>query len=142
MCVFGEARGESDAARRAVAQVALNRARHPHVVFGSRDGAAFEENLRRVILRPGQFSCFHPSDPNYQKLLRPYEAEDAAVWESCLRCAEEALAQWNEPDMLTANSDHYFDDSIQPPSWADPAKRTVKLGRLNFYRLYLPAPGS
>ncbi len=69
MCVFGEARGESEAVQRAVAQVVLNRARNPHPVFGSRAGAAFEDNLRRVILRPGQFSCLHPSDPNYHKLL-------------------------------------------------------------------------
>ncbi|MBF8305399.1 MAG: cell wall hydrolyses involved in spore germination, partial [Acidobacteria bacterium] len=68
MCLFGEARGESAAALRAVAQVVLNRTRHPHPVFGSRPGAAWEENLRRVILRPGQFSSFHPSDPNYSKL--------------------------------------------------------------------------
>jgi spore germination cell wall hydrolase CwlJ-like protein len=140
MCIFGEARGESDSAQRAVARVVLNRARHPHTVFGSRGGASFEDNLRRVILRPGQFSCFRPADPNYHKLLRPCEAESAAVWERSLRSAEEALASWNQGDTLTANSDHYFDDSIQPPSWANPAKRTVKLGRLNFYRLYLPAP--
>ena len=140
MCLFGEARGEAEATLRAVAQVVLNRAAHPHPVFGSRASLTLEENLRRVILRPGQFSCFHPSDVNYAKLLRPLEAEDAPVWERCLRCAEDALASWNQQDALTSNSDHYFDDSIQPPSWADPAKRTLKLGRLNFYRLYLPAP--
>jgi spore germination cell wall hydrolase CwlJ-like protein len=142
MCLFGEARGEADSALRAVAQVVLNRTRHPHPVFGSRPGAAWEENLRRVILRPGQFSSFHPGDPNYSKLLRPHEAEDSAAWARCVRCAEEALAAREQADAVTANSDHYFDDSIQPPSWADPAKRTVKLGRLNFYRLYLPPPGS
>ena len=140
MCLFGEARGEAESALRAVAQVVLNRAAHPQAVFGSRAGLSFEENLRRVILRPGQFSCFHPADVNYAKLLRPYEAEDTSVWERCLRCAKQALATWNQKDTLTSNSDHYFDDSIQPPSWADPAKRTVKLGRLNFLRLYLPAP--
>lgn len=141
MCLFGEARGESDVALRAVAQVVLNRARHPHPVFGSRPAAGWEENLRRVILRPGQFSAFDPADPNYAKLLHPHATEDAAVWARCVRCAEEALAARDQADALTANSDHYFDDSIQPPSWADPAKRTAKLGRLNFYRLYLPPPG-
>jgi hypothetical protein len=142
MCIFGEARGECQEAQRGVAQIVLNRARNPHVVFGSQSNRSFEDNLRRVILRPGQFSCFHPADPNYQKLLRPSEAEDAAVWERCLSYAEEALAACNQPDTITLNSDHYFDDSIQAPSWADPAKRTVKLGRLNFYRLYLPAPAT
>ena len=140
MCVFGEARGESEDAQRAVAQVALNRAQFPHPVFGSRAGAAWEDNLRRVLLRRGQFSSFEPADLNYPKLLRPLDSEDARVWARCLRCAAAALAAKEQEDTLTANSDHYFDDSIQPPSWADPAKRTVKLGRLNFYRLYLPPP--
>ena len=140
LCLFGEARGESEAAQRAVAQIILNRARHPHRVFGSRPEAGWEENLRRVILRPRQFSCFNPEDPNAPKLLRPLEHESPAVWKRCLRCARQALAAQNEEDRLTGNSDHYFDESLQPPTWADPAKRTVKIGRLHFYRLYLPAP--
>jgi spore germination cell wall hydrolase CwlJ-like protein len=61
LCVFGEARGESDAAQRAVAQVVVNRARFPHAVFGARRDADFADNLRRVILKPQQFSCFLPS---------------------------------------------------------------------------------
>ena len=96
MCLFGEARGEAEGALRAVAQVVLNRTAHPHPVFGSRPGLPLEENLRRVILRPSQFSCFHPSDVNNAKLLRPTEAEDAAVWERYLRCAEHALTSWNQ----------------------------------------------
>jgi hypothetical protein len=140
MCLFGEARGESDRGRRAVAQVILNRARHPHRVFGSRPAVSLEENLRRVILQPRQFSCFLPDDPNYPKLLRPLDYEPAAVWQRCLEAAQHALEQAGQPDALTLNSDHYFDDSLQPPSWADPAKQTVFIGRLRFYRLYLPWP--
>jgi cell wall hydrolase len=142
MCLFGEARGDSDLARRAVAQVVVNRTRHPHPVFGSRQGAEFAENLRRVILRPGQFSSLSAGDPNYGKLSSPLEHDRPEVWERCLRCAEAAIAERDREDSLTANSDHYFDDSILPPAWASPAKQTVKIGRLNFYRLYLPSPAS
>ena len=141
MCLFGEARGEDDRTRRAVAQVALNRARHPHRVFGSRRDASLEDNLRRVILKPWQFSCFNPDDPNYAKLLRPLDYEEPAVWARCLECARQALAAADQPDTLTANSDHYFDESLQPPSWAKPAQQTARIGRLRFYRLYLPAVG-
>ena len=140
MCLFGEARGESERARRAVAQVVLNRARHPHRVFGSRADRSAAENLRLVILQPRQFSCFHPGDPNCAKLLRPLDYEPAAVWQRCLDAAQQALDDGDQPDTLTLNSDHYFDDSLQPPSWADPAKQTVLIGRLRFYRLYLPLP--
>ena len=140
MCLFGEARGESDEARLAIAQVILNRARHPHKVFGSRVGASLDENLCRVILKPRQFSCFLESDPNYPKIFRPLDYEMPAVWQRCLEAARQALAHCDEPDTLTLNSDHYFDDSLQPPTWADPAKQTVLIGRLCFYRLYLPLP--
>ncbi|MBI2815467.1 MAG: cell wall hydrolase [Acidobacteria bacterium] len=140
MCIFGEARGESDLARRAIAQVILNRAMHPRAVFGSRKGDSFEENLRAVILQPRQFSSLNPFDRNYAKLLHPLEHEAPQVWERCVRCAEAAVAEKNCADTLTMNSDHYFDDSIHPPAWASPAKKTVKIGPLNFYRLYLPRP--
>lgn len=140
MCLFGEARGESARARRGVAQVILNRALHPQRLFGSRTGLSLEENLRRVILRPRQFSCFLQTDPNYPKLFQPLTYAPQAVWQRCLEVAEQALAEANLPDTLTLNSDHYFDDSLQPPTWADPAKQTVVIGRLRFYRLYLPMP--
>ena len=150
MCLFGEARGESDLARRAVAQLLLNRARNPRRVFGSKPEADFTENLRRVILQPWQFSCFNPDDANRAKLLHPLDHEEPQVWERCLRCARQALqaGDYNaqphadQRDELTANSDHYFDDSIHTPSWADPSKQTVKIGRLNFYRLYLSPPAA
>src|ERR1051325_10353019 len=60
MCLFGEARGETQQARCAIAQLIVNRASFPHPVFGSKAELSFEENLRRVILAPAQFSCFLP----------------------------------------------------------------------------------
>lgn len=140
MCLFGEARGEADETRRAVAQVIVNRARHPHRVFGSRRGLMFHENVIRVITQPCQFSCLLTNDVNYAKLFDPVSHDGKGVWDSCMALASEALLSDELPDTLTYNSDHYFDDSIQPPSWADPAKATVTIGPLRFYRLYLPAP--
>jgi hypothetical protein len=139
MCLFGETRGEAEQSRRAVAQVIINRARYPHPVFGSSRGLSFGENLVRVLTRPRQFSCFLTGDVNYRKIFDPLAQPDAAAWPECLAIADELLASHAEPDLLTYNSDHYFDDSIEAPSWADPAKETVKLGRLRFFRIYLPA---
>ena len=84
LCIFGEARGESAAAQRAVAQVVVNRAQFAHPVFGSRRDADFAENLRRVILKPKQFSCFLASDPNCAKLRRPLDWETPETWQRCL----------------------------------------------------------
>jgi hypothetical protein len=100
LCLFGEARGESHDARRAVAQVVLNRAKFAHPAFGSRSGADFAENLRSVILKPRQFSCFLPDDPNCAKLLRPLDHERPEVWLRCLRGAQEALAHRDREDTL------------------------------------------
>ena len=141
MCIFGEARGETDLARRAVAQVVLNRATHPLLLFGSKRAAGFDANVRAVILRPNQFSSLNPGDPNYHKLWYPLAHALPQVWDRCVYCASAALAAKDRPDTLTSNSDHYFDDSILPPSWASPTNQTVKIGRLNFFRLYLPHPG-
>ena len=140
MCLFGEARGESDLALQSVAQVILNRANNPRPLFGSRKGASFDENLRCVILQPQQFSSLNPYDINYPGLMFPLDHEQPQVWDRCLRCAEQAIANKDRSDTLTANSDHYFDDSISPPSWAHPSNQTVRVGPLTFYRIYLTPP--
>lgn len=139
MCLFGEGRGETEQTRRAIAQVIVNRARYPHAVFGSQRGLPFHENVVQVILKPCQFSCFLSSDVNYHQLLDPLAHDSSGIWTECLQLATEYMKQPQSPDTLTFNSDHYFDDSIQTPSWADPAKATVTIGRLRFFRLYLPA---
>lgn len=139
MCIFGEARGESALARRAVAQVVVNRARHAHRVFGSQRGLSFDENIIKVLTRPCQFSCMLTTDINYPKIFDPLAHEAPEVWHDCMAIAAEVMRAHSRQDILTRNADHYFDDSIQPPSWADPAKETVTIGRLRFFRLYLPA---
>ena len=143
MAVFGEARGASIDGKRAVAQVILNRAGFPHIVFGSRKDTSLIENIRWVVLRNVrgiyQFSCFDPEDVNCKKLLRPDEYEPSAVWDECYGVAQESLAAVGTPDLLTQNSDHYFDESIQTPKWAKAEKKTITIGRLSFYRIYIPA---
>ncbi len=126
MLIFGEARGEAEAGRIGVAWVAKNRADHPRW---------WGKILREVILKRGQFSCFLPDDPNLPKLLLPLKYEPFPIWDSCYRVAR-GILDGEIPD-ITQTSDHYFDDSIQPPKWARPDKMTVKIGRLNFYRIEL-----
>ena len=139
MCLFGEARGETQAARRAVAQVIVNRARHALPLFGSQRGSSFQDNIVKVLTKASQFSCMMPGDVNYLKMFDPLSHDSSTIWRDCLEIAGEFITFQTTADNLTHNSDHYFDDSIVPPSWADPAKETVKLGRLRFFRLYLPA---
>lgn len=85
MLVWGEARGESREGKLAVAYVAVNRA------------LKWERRLASVILRPWQFSCFNPNDPNREKLLHPEQHGSLATWEECWLLAEAARGRL-EPD--------------------------------------------
>jgi len=132
MCIWGEARGECEAARLGVANVVANRVRR------CRYGAGW----RGVILRKWAFSSFNPADPNRSKLLHPLDHDAAGVWEACFAVAASVLAGGASDN--TSGATHYFDDSLaaHPPAWArSPLMHpTVKIGRLNFYGELPPAP--
>ncbi|MGH9576122.1 MAG: cell wall hydrolase [Terriglobales bacterium] len=126
MCIFGEARGEPEEARLAVGHVVRNRVRSPHQRYG--------RGWHGVMLKKWQFSCFLPGDPNLAKLLHPVEHEPAEVWERCWRAANCVYAGAAADN--SGGATHYFDDSLRgcPPLWAARYVRTVKLGRLHFFR--------
>lgn len=69
MLLCGEARGEGEDGMRAVAQVIENRLNHPR---------RFGDTVKSVCLRPWQFSCFNPNDPNRAKLLSMWESDPIA----------------------------------------------------------------
>jgi N-acetylmuramoyl-L-alanine amidase len=126
MCVWGEARGEGPEGKAGVAWVARNRAEHPR--WWGRD-------LKEVILKPYQFSCFLARDPNSAKMRLPLKYDTPEVWDSCYLTGCEVMAG-TIPDP-TGGADHYFDVSILPPKWATEGKKTLDLGRLHFYRIYI-----
>ncbi len=134
MALFGEARGVPSQTRKAIGNVIINRALHP---------GWWGRNLKEVILKPKQFSCFNPDDPNYPKLRQPLQYESREVWERCCREALEVFKRLQEPTLPdpVRGANHYYDTSIAPPSWADPDKLVLALpsGRpgheVRFYRL-------
>ena len=134
MALFGEARGVPAKTRKAIGNVIINRALHP---------GWWGRNLKEVILKPRQFSCFNPDDPNYQKLRNPLQYESRQVWERCCRDALEISKRLRNPTLPdpAQGANHYYDTSIAPPSWADPDKLVLVLpaGRpgheVRFYRL-------
>ena len=71
--VFGEARGCSRIEKLAVACSVINR----------RDLGYWGRTIHSVSLSPGQYDCFKPNDPNYEKIKDPlhYGASD---WMDCL----------------------------------------------------------
>ena len=123
--VYHEARSEGEAGQRAVAQVVLNRVRHPSfpatvcgVVFqgaGRRTGCQFT------------FTC----DGSLRRRRVP------AAWEEALQIAEEALAGRVYAPVGTAT--HYHTNQVNP-YWAGTLTRITELGAHIFYR-WRGAPG-
>ncbi len=141
MQIFGESRlddrdedhWEEFEMKAGVGHVAYNRAMNP---------AWWGKNLKEVLLKSHQFSCFNDNDPNRVKLLNPLSYEASYVWDTCFLVASGILLQVI-PDP-TLRSDHYFDDSLvktnKMPRWADEKNFVKQIGKFLFYRIYLPAP--
>jgi len=128
MLVWGEARGEDDEVKLAVAGVVRNRVRFREGKFGL--------DWPSVILAPLQFSCFNANDPNRAKLLQPLDHDTAEAWQRCYLVA--SLVYFGIARDLSGGADHYFDISIPAPSWAAPDRQTVVCGRMRFFRLDQP----
>lgn len=123
MLIFGEARGETQEVKKAVANVVLNRWR-----FGG-----FGKTLTHVILAPNQFSCFNANDINHTKMYRPLFYEKADVWDQCYFAGLTARLGIHEDP--TNGATFYHDSRLgHPPKDWGPVEKTVQLGHLTFYR--------
>lgn len=123
--IWGEARGEPYEAKVAVAWVIRNR---------WKKNGWFGENLREVILKKYQFSCFNENDVNRVKLYNPLKYDPFEVWAECYEVAEKVhVGEIEDP---TGGTTHYFDESLKnnPPFWREELKFVKKIGRLYFYK--------
>ena len=123
--IYYEAASESEDGQRAVAQVVLNRVRHP----------AWPDSVCGVVyqgpMRPGG-GCQFTFTCDGSLLRRPA----GIAWTRARRLAAEALAgQIFAPVGL---STHYHTHAVFP-SWAPRLTKTMVIGAHNFYRL--PGPG-
>ena len=124
LCCYREARGETRLGKKLVAQVVENR------VHDKR----WPDSYVTVILKPFQFSSFNSND-SQSKVFPPAdysEPYNLAAWNDCWEVAGEVL---DEEEDMSGGANHYFADSIPPPSWADPDKLTMKVGHHAFYKL-------
>ena len=136
LTLWGESRGCSDAGRRAIANVILNRV----ALRASRIGpATWGRTIKDVCLAPYQYSCWLPDDPNRAKMLNPstMTALDAAAMKQCRAIADEAI-QGGLIDN-TNDADSYLVTSIASrTSWARGKTPVAVIGAHSFYRLYGP----
>ena len=144
--VYGEARGESDLGKLAVAYVACNRAeiaaRHvaahgkPHPLYG--DGSVASAcQVHHTMHRPDgrdvevyQFSCWNEHDPNRVIILSLDLTSEEA--QPCVRMAKAAL-QKTAPD--PSNQATHYHTANTAPYWAVGETPCAEVGDHVFYRL-------
>jgi spore germination cell wall hydrolase CwlJ-like protein len=119
LCLWREARGQSDDAKRAVLHVILNRAA---TGFRGSDPAS-------VILWPYQFSSFNPKDPNAARLP---DRRNVGDWRAWLACCAVVDVPGDDP---TGGALMYESASFaMRPDWATAEKQTAEIGPFRFYR--------
>ena len=116
LTVWGEARGEDEAGRRAVAWGLRTRL----------DTGRWGSTLDAVCKAKWQFSCWNANDPNRAKM----EAlpEDDPVYVECLRVVREVMASPSNDDP-TNGATHYF----AVPMWAVDKTPVLTHGRHWFF---------
>jgi len=128
--IYGEARGESMAGKRAVAHVVKNRAEQ---------GGWWGDTIQSVVQKPYQFSAWNDNDPNspivkdiaFNFGRKCSEFLDDEVLQDCLCAAIEVLNGHVEDK--TDGATHYHARSIHP-DWADRLEETVVTGNHVFYK--------
>jgi len=123
--LWGEARGEKVRGIEAVAALVMNRVKRAQ----DRGGRHWWGNsIPQVCLKPWQFSCWNPGDPNRVKLERVTQ-EDRA-FRICLRVARRAAA--GVLDDPTLGATHYHTHAVTPP-WARGRAPSAIIGNHLFY---------
>jgi N-acetylmuramoyl-L-alanine amidase len=93
----------------------------------------FGKSVQDVCLKPYQFSCWNPNDPNRPVIESVTSSQ--SVFKICLEVAEHILSG-RYPD-LTKGSDHYYAQWLQPgPSWAKSQMPRIKISDHLFFRLH------
>lgn len=125
LTLWGEARGEQDGAKLAVACVIRNRVHDPKCRWG--------RDYRTVCLAPKQFSCWNVNDPNYKRLIHQEFDESAA---SCKIIATGVYTELVKD--VTDGCNHYCTRKLYetaPPSWAKGREPDKEFGSQVFFKL-------
>lgn len=132
LTVYGEARGEPEQGRLAVAWTAVNR---------WRSGKWFaEESLAGTCRKKWQFSAWNLDDPNAALLesIRLSKEPWLAVMGSemlreCLYCALAAV-HGLQPDPTMGATHYYSYDVVERPKWASPDLSIGRIGGHEFFK--------
>lgn len=123
--VFGEARGETQVGKLAVASVICNRAMNP---------SWWGDDIKSVCLKPWAFSCWNAKSPTRPATVNTplHDSRLSEIFEILME-----LTSGHQKDP-TNNCDHYCrTDAIPHIHWARGATPVVTIGNHTFFRLFL-----
>jgi len=131
--LLGEARGEDTLGRQMVANVFMTRVKIAQE-HQARVGAPYwwGANVREVVLKPWQFSCWNENDPNRPELAN---LPNTPLWPEAMFIADTAVAG-NLADH-TNGATHYLNPRTVGlwPTWATPANQVAAHLHHTFYRV-------
>jgi N-acetylmuramoyl-L-alanine amidase len=139
LTIYGEARGEGQEGKNAVAHTILNRCKAKRW-WGKGVPALVDHSIAEVCKTPSQFSCWNKSDQNY-KLLIGYEADGLgfAVGDKAFRACLKALIDAVDGFTIdhTKGCTHYLTtklhESGKGPKWAERGDY-AEIGKHRFFR--------
>lgn len=121
MTVWGEARGEDDQGKLAVAYVICNRMKQER------------RTALGVVLRPFQFSFWNTNDPSRWR-MQPSLSDP--IWAACYAAAKDALEQ-TKPDPTTGCTSYLNPDACSPKQMQNagyhPSRVKHVIGRHHFF---------
>lgn len=121
LLIWGEARGESEAGKYAVAQTVMNRWKKQ---------SWFGRTVKDVILKPWQYSCFNSGDANREKLMN---VSDDATWKKCAAIAQEVYHE-NVSRMVEIKGATHYCRTDCNPRWKKEMQFVCRIGNHDFYR--------
>lgn len=129
LTIWGEARSGGPQAMRAVAHVIMNRLESER---------SFGNNIKQVVWKRKNFSCWNPSDPNRKAMQRIPQLPDTHPskqrWHEALRIAANVVKGVDKQDP-TAGALFYHTKAMGMPYWITPdIKPIAQIGGHLFYR--------
>ena len=124
--LWGEARGEGLAGQIAVAWTIRDR------VDDGKEKSWWGEGYAGVCLKPWQFSCWNKNDPNYPQLSGARQIPFRELARARIAADQVIDGQVSDP---TGGATHYYATTMpKPPTWANGARETARLGHHVFFR--------
>ena len=131
-CIFHESRGEPQKARETVAHVIMNRVADKRM--------RHDDRIYRAVLRHLQFSPFNEPRQGGLALGEAWRriCNEPIAFHDALNTARIVIAgQVADPTAEIGGANHFHDDSIKPPYWAEHVddRQRMKIGNMWFYRI-------